>query len=262
MAFFSIIVTALNAESTIYQTLQSILSQTFSDYEIVVKDGMSTDGTIASVPKSSCIKTVVKKDNGIYQGMNQGIVEATGQYCCFMNCGDLFYDENVLQRVYAFISKNGNNGIFYGNYCTKGHFTQCQSVTTRRSIYRSPLCHQTMFIKRNLFNAYGLYREDMKFLADYEFTVHCVTEGIACKNTQITVCLYQGDGVSAQKKNQKMIQKEYKEVRERYFAAREVAKYNLINALTLPWLRKWLASDKSPYVIKKIYVALSNKAKK
>ena len=262
MPFFSIIVTCLNAEKTIVPTIQSVLSQTFTDYEIVVKDGGSKDKTVSLVPQDNRIRVIVKKDNGIYAGMNQAILESNGKYCCFLNCGDVFWNGQVLENMYAFLQENQNISIAYGNYYTKGKFVQTPVKTTRFSIYRNPLCHQTMFIERKLFNDYGLYKEDMKILADYEFTIHCLNEGVFCQNSGVTVCSYLGDGVSTQQKYRKIMHDENKRVKSTYFSVFEQIKFNVMIACTFPRIRKYLASEKAPKSLHSLYNRFSNAIKR
>ena len=82
--FFSIIVVSFNAGQTISNTINSILSQTFHDYEIVVKDGLSKDDTLKCIPKSEKIRVYSQDDCGIYDAMNQAIDLSTGKYVCFL----------------------------------------------------------------------------------------------------------------------------------------------------------------------------------
>ena len=78
---FSIITVCLNAGENLIETVKSTLMQTYADFEIIVKDGFSDDGSIDRLPQDSRIKLVQKKDSGIYEAMNQGIKEASGDYC-------------------------------------------------------------------------------------------------------------------------------------------------------------------------------------
>ena len=261
MPFFSIIVAALNAEATIENTIRSILVQTFRDVEIIVKDGQSIDRTVSCIPVDSRIKVIVQKDRNLYDGMNQGIENAQGRYCCFLNCGDTFFDDKVLEKVYCFLVSNPDTGIAYGNYVTRGRFVQTPSKTTRYSIYRNPLCHQTMFIDRDLFSRFGLYKENMKILADYEFTVHCIDEGVRCQNTEITVCSYLGGGISTQLKYRKTIDAEYRMVKNTYFSVIERFVYSVAIMATLPRLRVYLASEKAPKLLQTLYNRASNMVK-
>ena len=264
MPFFSIIVVSYNAEMYIKQTIESVLEQNFSDYEIIVKDALSNDDTLKMIPDDPRIKIFSCKDSGIYDGMNQAIDKSTGKYLCFLNCGDLFYNSNVLKDIYAVIENNNfrQDMFFYGNYVTKGNFTQTPKTTTRKSIYRSPLCHQTMFVSRTLFQQIGFYRNNFRILADYDFTVHCFCAGIDFCNTGVTVCEYLGDGVSTQKKHRQTIKNEYKTIRKTYFSFWERMWFGFCISLTLPKLRIFIASEKAPKFINKMYFKFVNRIKK
>ena len=98
---FSIIVVTLNAGEKLKETVQSVLAQQFTDYEIVVKDGGSTDGSVEKLPQDARLMVYVRKDKGIYDAMNQAVEFAKGQYVLFLNCGDFFYDQTVLTRADA-----------------------------------------------------------------------------------------------------------------------------------------------------------------
>ena len=99
---FSIITITFNAASVIEPTLQSVLSQTYTNYEYLLIDGGSTDDTVAKA-KASGIEfahIVSERDNGLYDAMNKGIALATGDYLCFLNAGDAFYARRDIAPMY------------------------------------------------------------------------------------------------------------------------------------------------------------------
>ena len=102
---FSIIVVCLNPGSKLNQTLDSILAQTCTDYEIVVKDGGSRDGSVEGMRQDERIHLYVEKDAGIYDAMNQAVAHAEGDFILFLNCGDVFYRETVLEETAGFIDR-------------------------------------------------------------------------------------------------------------------------------------------------------------
>ena len=101
MKFFSIIVVSLNPGERLKQTLLSILNQTFTDYEVIIKDGGSKDGSTDFLQKEGIldnnpqIRYITQPDESIYDGMNQALSYVNGKYVQFLNCGDLFYDKDV-----------------------------------------------------------------------------------------------------------------------------------------------------------------------
>ena len=97
---FSVIVVSLNAGEKLIETIKNILAQKDVDLEIVLKDGLSKDGSTNAVKDfgDTRVRIFEMKDTGIYDGMNQGISNASGDFYIFMNCGDFFYDDMVLAR--------------------------------------------------------------------------------------------------------------------------------------------------------------------
>lgn len=262
MPFFSIIVVSLNAANFIEETIKSILAQDFTDYEIIVKDGESRDGTVEKVPPNDKIKVFVKKDSSVYDGMNQGIDAATGKYLCFMNCGDSFADSTVLKKVHDFIkSKDEKDAMYYGNYVTQGYFVQSPVVSTAASLFRNPLCHQTIFFPSSLFKDYGMYDIKYKILADYERTLCAFFNKIDFYNTGITVAQYQGGGLSTWKSNIETYKKEAREIKDKYFSKKQIRKFKMYRILTLHRFRVWLVSDKAPKFFQNAYHKIANKVK-
>ena len=94
---FSVVVVCLNPGEKLNQTLGSILSQTYDDYEIVVKDGGSRDGSVEAMREDPRIRLFREKDSGIYDAMNQAVAHWDGGFLMFLNWGDYFADEKVLE---------------------------------------------------------------------------------------------------------------------------------------------------------------------
>ena len=128
MKMFSILVVNLNAGDKLKQTVQSILEQEYTDYEILVKDGGSKDGSVEALEMflASQAETVQERvriirqpDKSIYEGMNQATAYAQGQYYYFLNCGDYFHQKEALTQVAEAIERNiyqqGKSLIYYGN---------------------------------------------------------------------------------------------------------------------------------------------------
>ena len=97
--YYTIITPSYNAGDKLNRTLDSVLAQTFPDYEIIVKDARSTDGSIEGMRRDRRINLIRAKDDGIYDGMNQALATANGEYILFLNCGDVLHDEQVLEKA-------------------------------------------------------------------------------------------------------------------------------------------------------------------
>lgn len=258
--FFSIIVVSLNAKDYIKDTINSVLNQSFDDYEIVVKDGLSTDGTVDNIPPSDKIRIFEEKDKSIYDAMNQAICHSTGKYLCFLNCGDYFENSDVLKNIYE-TAKNYEDAVVYGNYSRKGVVFKQPSNITPFYLYRTPLCHQTMFFAKTLFDE-KLYDTSLRILADYEHTLCDFRGGKEFIYVPVTVCDYMGEGVSESPKMKALKNEEYKVVQEKYFTKKELKKFKLKILLSMKKLRQKMISDSAPKWVRKLYRFMVNKVNK
>jgi glycosyltransferase involved in cell wall biosynthesis len=256
--YFSIIVVSLNAQETILPTIQSILNQNFYDYEIIVKDGLSKDNTLSVIPKSEKIHVYTEKDSSIYDAMNQAIGYASGKYLCFLNCGDTFKDENVLQNIYDVGKGASDESIIYGNYFRKGVLFKQPSKITDFYLYRTPLCHQTLFIAKKLFEINGHYNTEYKILADYDHTLCDYFKKAEFMYCNCIVCDYMGEGVSESEKGRIIKANERKEIINRYFSEKQRFKFEFKLKLSFKKLRQKMISDKSPKFIRVVYRKVVN----
>ena len=99
---YSIIVVCLNSGPRLRDTIESILNQTYKNFEVIVKDGGSSDGSVEALLKEcddERIHVYTQKDTGIYDAMNQAVRLAQGEYYLFLNTGDSFYDDTVLRKI-------------------------------------------------------------------------------------------------------------------------------------------------------------------
>lgn len=251
---FTIIVVSYNPGEKLRGTLESIYSQTYSDYRVIIKDGGSTDGSLnglnglggrghgtifadgltngllgtgseghffANSDLSSRTHIEVSPDKGIYDAMNQAVaiaieekVSDTDDYFIFMNCGDSFYDNQVLERVASYIKdsnkKDSNNrkktsdisaekslhksinkakageiysdepALYYGDQFNEQTHTQVASAPSINefTLFRNVPCHQTCFYDSRLFTARPdgnpPYDISLRVRADYEHFLHSV----------------------------------------------------------------------------------------
>ena len=169
---FSIVTVVYNAASFVEDTLKSVLSQSYADFEYIVIDGGSTDGTIEIIEKyrSKIDVFVSEKDKGIYDAMNKAINKASGTYINFMNAGDLFYETDTLEKVSQFISTHGEKQveIVYGKVVkissleSNFQYEVGKPLTNSSFFLTTPMCHQAMFTRTDLFTAIGSYSLEYK----------------------------------------------------------------------------------------------------
>lgn len=112
--FFSIVVVSLNPGEKLVPTLKSVLDQDYGNFEIIIKDGGSTDGSVEKLeelPADSRIRFFREPDKGIYDGMNQALAHARGRFLLFLNCGDRLYSRSVLSETAEFIEKTEKESL-------------------------------------------------------------------------------------------------------------------------------------------------------
>ncbi|WP_168927785.1 glycosyltransferase family 2 protein [Chitinophaga terrae (ex Kim and Jung 2007)] len=197
----TVITVVYNNASGIERTLLSVLGQTYRNLEYIVMDGGSSDGTLDIIKRyeDRITSWISEPDKGIYDAMNKGSQIASGYYVLFMNSGDEFYNENVLQEIAQFLTlKQDLPDVVYGDTSVRnGSYATLKKVTSSPSIKNAmPFCHQSVFVKTALLKKYQFdisYRviadREMitrMYLDRYTFAYHStpwsVIEGIGFSN--------------------------------------------------------------------------------
>lgn len=167
----SIITVNLNNRDGLQKTIDSVISQTFKDFEWIVIDGGSTDGSRELIEQNAdhFAFWVSEPDKGIYNAMNKGVVVAKGEYLLFLNSGDRLVNDLTLDRCF---SHDSNADVVYGDVCLwDGNELKEKRFPENLSLgffYNQTLCHNATFIKKSLF-ADGLYDESYKIVSDWAF---------------------------------------------------------------------------------------------
>jgi glycosyltransferase involved in cell wall biosynthesis len=170
----SIITINLNNAEGLRKTIESVVCQDYTDFEYIVIDGRSTDGSVDIIKQYADKITywVSELDTGIYNAMNKGILKAQGEYCLFLNSGDALVDNSVLERAFK---SPFTEDIVYGNVNIIGKNVKIAkkypSEWTLRLFFDETLPHSASFIKRDLFFDITLYNENYKIISDWEFFV-------------------------------------------------------------------------------------------
>lgn len=264
---FSIIVVSLNSGEKLKNTLESIISQSCRDYEIIVKDGLSQDDSTEAVKKlqegGQSLKLIEKKDSGIYDAMNQAVQEAKGSYIYFLNCGDFFYHKDVLQEISDFIKENpSGKGIYYGNIFERltGQVVFSNPRMDTFGCYRNVPCHQACFYAGELLIKHPFHTE-YRVRADYEHFLWCFFQAQAeCLYMELLIADYEGGGFSETGENRRLSAKEHKKIVRQYMSRGKVLCYRMILWITLAPLRTRLAgNEKTAGVYNKIKKMLYQK---
>jgi len=182
----SIITVCYNNRNGLQKTMQSVVNQTFTDYEYIIIDGGSTDGTVDLIKANEQYIDywVSEKDNGIYNAMNKGIKVANGEYCYFLNSDDCIAAPNTLEKIFDKVKNNPD--IIYGNLAILKNeklnsVAKYSSKITLYSFYRfkNAIHHQASFIKKDLFEKYGYYDEKIKLISDWVFFYQVIAQNSA-----------------------------------------------------------------------------------
>ena len=253
--FFSIVVVSLNPGEKLVPTLKSVLDQDYGNFEIIIKDGGSTDGSVEKLeelPADSRIRFFQEPDSGIYDGMNQAVQKIQGQYVLFLNCGDRFFNRSVLSDAASFIEKQestevgrGRSYIFYGDQFNQQQNSPVHSAPVMNDFtcYRNVPCHQVCFYDAQLFAQRG-YDTDYRVRADYEHFLYCIYD----KNARavympVTVAFYEGGGFSETKENRKRSALEHKVITRYYQGWGKSTWFAFLMLVSLAPLRTWIAEN-------------------
>ena len=175
--------------SGLEKTMQSVLCQNRKDFEYIVIDGASTDDSVNVVKRFSDqfgrrLKWISEPDKGIYNAMNKGIGMATGEYLQFLNSGDCLVADDVVERMIDALDKNSNPSILYGNMLKDrpgGKVFRDRSFAGRRitflDFFKGTLNHSPAYIRKSLFDRYGLYDESLKIVSDWKWYLQAIIFG-------------------------------------------------------------------------------------
>jgi glycosyltransferase involved in cell wall biosynthesis len=232
--FFSIVTVCKNPGISLIETLQSLKMQTYGEFELIVVDGGSADGTVQFLQGSPLVKKYVSEpDKGIYDAMNKGITLASGKYIYFLNCGDSFHAANVLENVASECNRTDADFI-YGNTCLIDSKNNTSSLKDHAGVdkfylFHKPINHQAIFAKKTLFEKVGVFDLGYKVKADHEWIMRCFVSGCRFQYVPIVVSNYVLYGFAFQNRGKYRV-REKKQIQGSYF--------NLFARILLPVLRK------------------------
>ena len=255
---FSIITVCLNPGEKLKKTLDSVLRQSYGDAEVILKDGGSEDGSVIKWrkeneknPEAERVRIFVEKDTGIYDAMNQAVTHAKGEFVLFLNCGDVFPDEEVLERTRKVIEAERAAGtdmerlVLYGDTCSgKNHVCIASPpAITGFTCYRNIPCHQSCFYSAALCREKP-YDLQYKIRADYDHFLWCFYRaGAKMRHMDFTVAFYEGGGYSESRENRARDKQEHRQITEAYMDRGELLKYRGAMAASLAPVRRFLAES-------------------
>lgn len=176
----SVITAVYNNRGSIEDCLQSVMNQTYNNIEHIVIDGGSTDGTQQKIApyQGNLAYYISEKDKGIFDAYNKGIKEATGDIICILNSDDFFYSSETIDDVVKAFHQTNADLVY-----AKGMFVSQNDVSEIKRLYPSnpfkkhyllygwiPL-HPTIYVKREIYEEYGLYDDRFSIASDYEISL-------------------------------------------------------------------------------------------
>ena len=194
---FSIITINYNNCEGLWRTIESVVNQTCRDFEYIIIDGGSTDGSVDVIKRyaDNIDYWVSEPDGGIYNAMNKGVAVAKGEYCLFMNSGDCLYNDSVIERVYEIADFNSD--IIAGDVARNGAICDSPNEITGVFMVKSALCHQAAFIKTETLRRLP-YDESLKIVSDWKhmFQLIVIANG-SYQHVKVVICEYDTTGFSA-----------------------------------------------------------------
>ncbi len=234
MKLFSIIVVSLNTKHEFNKTFKSIGNQNFKNYEIIIVDGYSTDGTISILKKikKKNTKILIEKDKGIYDAMNKGIGLSKGKWIIFLNSGDVFCERNILKKISK--KKIETQDILFGNTIVSNNNFKylLRAKHFNNNTFLMPFCHQSVLVKSELIKKMK-FSLKYKIASDFNFFLKCFNKKKKFCKLDFSISKISSEGLSD--KNRTEVYSEYMSIlvnnNSNYFLVYKVFILKLLNYL-------------------------------
>jgi glycosyltransferase involved in cell wall biosynthesis len=242
---FSIITVVFNGETLIDLTMQSVLNQSFTQYEYIVIDGLSKDGTVGVIKQyfeqhPLSIQWISEKDKGLYDAMNKGLRMAKGDFILFLNAGDTLFNSEVLAKMAAQITPKTD--VLYGETMLVDDARTHIGTRTEMTVQKLPekltwqdmnrgmvVCHQAFLPARHLTPQYM----PNNLAADIDWVIKCLQKADNVVNTHIVISEYLMGGMSKQRHKQSL--KDRYDILKTHFGFLP----NLVNHVGILWRAFW-----------------------
>lgn len=207
---FTIITIVWNGRELLEGTFESVATQTFSDFEYLVIDGGSTDGTVdfliekQSVALKFNYRFLTEKDNGLYDAMNKGLRLATGEFVCFLNAGDHLFETTTLEKLAKLADDSVD--LIYGETMLVDENRRPAGTMSELSTRRLParlsansmqrgmvVVHQSVYLRRQMAPFYDL---SWKLCADIDWLINCLKQSRKTVNSGLILTNYLMGGMS------------------------------------------------------------------
>ena len=262
MPEFSIIIVCLNAGKELERTIDSVCAQVGADYEVIVKDGGSSDGSLGAVPvEDKRFKLVECEDTGVYDAMNQALEYASGRWVHFLNAGDYYEAPDVLSRLVEKIKEYPEPNVWYGPYRNRylDRVFYQPSNFSGFTAYRQVICHQSLFLQASVFEQAGKFDSRLRIRADHDLYLRALNQGLlrAGKYDFIAIS-YADDGLSVSAKMKECAEREADELHRRHFGRFQRVFYAVLLELSMIRLRRYIVRNLRKGFLASLYARLSN----
>jgi glycosyltransferase involved in cell wall biosynthesis len=227
MSLISVITINYNNRDGLQRTLESVTGQAFKDFEYIVIDGASTDGSSELLEKyhDRISKVISEPDKGVYDAMNKGITAANGEYLQFLNSGDVFFSPDTLTNVSRHL---GSADICYGNMKildSTGKLNDgfMPDVIDLPQMMRDTLWHPVSFIKKEIFDRIGTFDTYFRICGDYDFFFRAIiAKGCSTRHFNEFVVIFELNGMSSSPSNIQLVAAERKKAQSKYLSAEKL----------------------------------------
>jgi glycosyltransferase involved in cell wall biosynthesis len=210
----SVIIPTFNAAHLIGRCLDSFACQRWRNFEVLVVDGGSADGTAEVVEKYEAqlpvLRWVPGPDRGIYDAMNKGVAQSTGEWLYFIGADDQLHDDEVLADVSRHFSAEFD--LVYGDIFRMSKQRWEGGAVTLDRLFNRGMAHQGMFYRRELLDRAGNYNLEYKVAADWDLNIRCFALGCRPFYIHRTVCKYDGGGFSANRNDEVFLARKHAEI--------------------------------------------------
>ena len=234
--FFTIITVVRNGSETLQRCINSIKSQSFKEFEYLIIDGASSDGTLEIIRENADVISfaVSEEDQGLYFAMNKGLELARGKYVGILNADDIYFP-NTLELVRDVILKDSNSDVIYGamSYFSQPHKTHFihSDELSKRMIF-----HPTCFVSNEAYKKHGNFNTKYRVAADYEFIMRCYKANAKFVGINSVLASFSDGGTSARLRLRSIL--ETSEIQAKYNSESKFRRYTkLFRMLIATYLR-------------------------
>ncbi|MBN9293424.1 MAG: glycosyltransferase [Flavobacteriia bacterium] len=223
MPRISVITINYNNREGLANTIQSVAAQNYNDYEYIIIDGGSNDGSKEVIDSYADTITywVSEADKGIYNAMNKGIRKAKGDYVLFLNSGDELDNEHSLSEAVKHIDDT-DFIVFDIRLIAPDKTERLKTHPQLLNFYylfNSNIAHQSLLIKHSLFESIGLYDETLKIMSDWKFNILAMFKHNASyKSVNYSLSRFMLDGVSSLPAYRNIVDKERESILKNEFS--------------------------------------------